>query len=156
MHGHEQADTEHVEERTGSASVAVADAPVYGKHHHVKTVGELADVFQLAQETLFFLGRVNVDAEVGAVDQSPMIIVGQETGVPVVQVAGMEDTLAVGLYHPRHAAVVASGGVRLPTWHLSPARRRLLPSAPDGVSGCLSKGCSARSLSGSARRRCRG
>lgn len=71
MHGHEQADTEHVEELTGSAGVAVADVPVYGKHHHVKTVGELADVFQLAQETLFFLGRVNVDAEVGAVDQSP-------------------------------------------------------------------------------------
>lgn len=39
-----------------------------------------------------------------------MIIVGQETGVPVVQVAGMENALAVGLYHPRHAAVVASGG----------------------------------------------
>ncbi|EDY96630.1 hypothetical protein BACPLE_01073 [Phocaeicola plebeius DSM 17135] len=110
MHGHEQTGTEHVEELTGSAGVAVADAPVYGKHHHVKTVGELADVFQLAQETLFFFGRVNVDAEVGAVDQSPMIIVGQETGVPVVQVAGMEDTLAVGLYHPRHTAVVASGG----------------------------------------------
>lgn len=110
MHGHEQADTEYVEELTGSAGVAVADAPVYGKHHHVKTVGELADVFQLAQETLFFLGRVNVDAEVGAVDQSPVIIVGQETGIPVVQVAGMEDALAVGLYHPRHTAVVASGG----------------------------------------------
>ena len=110
MHGHEQTDTEHVEELTGSAGVAVADAPVYGKHHHVKTVGELADAFQLAQETLFFLGRVNVDAEVGAVDQSPVTIVGQETGIPVVQVAGMEDALAVGLYHPRHTAVVASGG----------------------------------------------
>lgn len=112
MHGHEQADTEHVEELTGSAGVAVADAPVYGEHHHVETVGELADVFQLAQETLFFLGRVDVDAEVRAVDQSPVIVVGQEAGVPVVQVAGMEDTLAVGLYHPRHTAVVASGSRR--------------------------------------------
>ena len=109
MHGHEQAGTEHVEELTGSAGVAVADAPVYGEHHHVKTVGELADIFQLAQETLFFLSRVNVDAEVGAVDQSPVIIVGQEAGVPVIQVAGMEDALAVGLYHPRHTAVVAPG-----------------------------------------------
>ena len=27
-----------------------------------------------------------------------------------IVVAGMEDALAVGLYHPRHAAVVASGG----------------------------------------------
>ena len=34
MHGHEQAGTEHVEELTGSAGVAVADAPVYGEHHH--------------------------------------------------------------------------------------------------------------------------
>ena len=110
MHGYKQAGTEHVEKLTGSAGVAVADAPVYGEHHHVETVGELADVFQLAQETLFFLGRVDVDAEVRAVDQSPVIVVGQEAGVPVVQVAGMEDALAVGLYHPRHAAVVASGG----------------------------------------------
>ena len=109
MHGHEQAGTEHVEKLTGSTGVAVADAPVYGEHHHVETIGELADVFQLAQETLFFLGRVNVDAEVRAVDQSPVIVVGQEAGVPVVQVAGMEDALTVGLYHPRHTAVVASG-----------------------------------------------
>lgn len=71
MHGHEQAGTEHVEKLTGSAGVAVADAPVYGEHHHIETVSEFADVFQLAQETLFFLGRVNVDAEVRAVDQSP-------------------------------------------------------------------------------------
>ena len=109
MHGHEQTDTEHVEKLTGPAGVAVADAPVYGEHHHVETVGELADVFQLAQETLFFLDRVDVDAEVGAVDQSPVIVVGQEAGVPVVQVAGMEDALAVSFYHPRHTAVVASG-----------------------------------------------
>lgn len=69
--GTNKAGTEHVEKLTGSAGVTVADASVYGEHHHVETVGELADVFQLAQETLFFLGRVNVDAEVGAVDQSP-------------------------------------------------------------------------------------
>ena len=51
MHGHEQTGTEHVEKLTGSTGVAVADAPVYGEHHHVETIGELADVFQLAQET---------------------------------------------------------------------------------------------------------
>ena len=110
MHGHEQANLKHVKKLTGPAGVAVADAPVYGEHHHVEAVSELADVFQLAQITFLFLQGVDVHAEIGTVDRTSVVVVGQEAGVPVVQVAGMEDALAAGLNHPRHAAVGASGG----------------------------------------------
>lgn len=110
VHGHEQADAEHVEKLTRPAGVAVTDASVYEEHHYVETVGELADVFQFAQVTFFFLQGVDVHAEIGAVDHTSVVVVGQEAGVPVVQVAGMEDALAAGFNHPRHTAVGASSG----------------------------------------------
>lgn len=108
VHGDEKADLEPVEELAGSTRVAVADAPVHGEHRHVETAGQLADVLQLAQKALLLLDRIDVDAEVGTVHQSALIVVGKETGIPVVQVAGMEQAHTTGLHHPRHAAVVAA------------------------------------------------
>ena len=105
MHGDEQADTETLDELTTAKGIAIADATVYGKHHDVEAVRYLAYVFQLAQELLLVSYRVKHLLKFKAVHLLARHGIRQELGVPVVQVAGMEDAPALRLDYPRHPAV---------------------------------------------------
>ena len=58
VHGNEQSDFEPFDELTATKGIAVAYTSVYGKHHHIETVGNLADVLQLAKELLFVSYRI--------------------------------------------------------------------------------------------------
>lgn len=109
VHGNEKPCPEVFDELAGASRIAVADAPVHRKHYKVKVVSDFPDVFQFAQIAFFFLGRVNVHAEFLAMNQAALIIIGQEAGIPIVEVAGMEDTFTPCLYYPRHTAIGTAG-----------------------------------------------
>ena len=133
MHRNEQSDLEPLDELPGTKGIAVADTSIYGKHHHIETVGNLADVLQLAKELLFVSYRIERLFHLKAVSFLVWIIVCQELGIPVVQVARMEEafdlwsslltlgrvqaslallslnrSLVLSLNNPRHAAVCAA------------------------------------------------
>ena len=110
VHGDKQPHAEAFDELAGAARVAIADAPVHGKHGHVKMASDFADVLQFAQIPLLFLGGVNVHTKFLAVYQAAMVVLGQEAGIPVVQVAGVEEVPALHFHYPGNAAVRASGG----------------------------------------------
>jgi hypothetical protein len=60
VHGNEQAYFEPLDELSATKGIAVADASVYGEHHHIEAVGNLADVLQFPK-ILFLMGyRVDV------------------------------------------------------------------------------------------------
>ena len=109
VHRHKQTGAETPYELAGAAGITVANAPVDRKQDYIEMVGQLADVFQLAQVTLLLLSGVDEDTKFRAENAAPRIVVGQETGIPVVQVAGMEKTLSGDFNYPRNAAVRASG-----------------------------------------------
>ena len=60
MHGYKEADLESLDELTASKGIAIAYSSVYGEHHHIEAVGNLADVLQFAQVLLLMGYRVNV------------------------------------------------------------------------------------------------
>ena len=44
MHGNKETDLESLDELSATKSIAIADAPVNGEHHHIEAVSNLADV----------------------------------------------------------------------------------------------------------------
>ena len=58
VHRNEQSDLEPFDELTATKGIAVAYTSIYGEHHHIETVGNLADVLQLAKELLLVSYRV--------------------------------------------------------------------------------------------------
>ena len=75
---------------------------------HIETIGDLADVLQFAKELLLVSYRIERLFHLKAVSLLIRIVVRQELGIPVVQVARMKDTFTFGLNNPRHAAVCAA------------------------------------------------
>ena len=128
VHRDEQPHAETFDELAGAACVAIADAPIHGKHGHVKVVSDFVDVLQFAEVLFLLFGRVNIHAEFLAMYQAAPIVIGQEAGVPVVQVAGMEDAPALHFHR---------GCIRLARHLLWPTRHRHLLSLPGGASECL-------------------
>ena len=100
MHGNEQSYLEAFDELSSAPGITVADASVYGKHRYVETVREFPDILQFSQKQFLFLFRVDVRTELGTMDEASLIIVGQEAGIPVVQVACMEDEASVRFDDP--------------------------------------------------------
>ena len=58
VHRNEQPDFESFDELPTTKGVAVADTSIYGEHHHIETVGNLADVLQLAKKLLLVGYRI--------------------------------------------------------------------------------------------------
>ena len=85
--------------RPSTGNIAT-DASVYGKHRYVETVCEFPDILQFSQKQFLFLLRVDVRTELRTVDETTVVIVGQEAGIPVVQVACMEDKASVRFDDP--------------------------------------------------------
>ena len=108
MHGNEETDFETLYELSASKGIAVADASVYGKHHHVEAVGNLADVLQFAQVLLLVGYRVEYLFHFKTIHLLTRNSIGQKLGIPVVQVSGMEDALTLSLYYQRHTAICAA------------------------------------------------
>ncbi len=69
MHGNKETDLESLDELSATKSIAIADAPVNGEHHHIEAVSNLADVLQFAQILLLVGYRVNVLIELLAIDR---------------------------------------------------------------------------------------
>lgn len=53
MHRNEQSDLEPLDELSATKGIAITDTPIYGEHHHIETVGNLADVLQARQGIAF-------------------------------------------------------------------------------------------------------
>ena len=60
MHRDEQSDFEPLDELPATKGIAVADTSIYGKHHHIETIGDLADVLQFAKELLLVSYRIEL------------------------------------------------------------------------------------------------
>ena len=108
VHRDEQSDFEPLDELSATKGIAVADTPIYWEHHYIETIGDLADVLQFAKELLLVSYRIERLFHLKAVSLLIRIVVRQELGIPVVQVARMKDTFTFGLNNPRHAAVCAA------------------------------------------------
>ena len=89
--------------------VAVAYAAIHGKHGDVDRWAHLTYVVELSQEPPLLFGRVHPHAKLVAVDGSGRVV-GNETGIPVADVASVEKAFPLHLHHPAHPAVVASCG----------------------------------------------
>ena len=58
VHRDEQSDFEPLDELSATKGIAISDTPIYGEYHHIETVGNLADVLQLAKELLLVSYRI--------------------------------------------------------------------------------------------------
>ena len=110
MHGNEKSCPEVFDKLTGTARIAIADTSIHREYHQIEVVGDFADILQFAQVAFLFLGRVDIYPEFLAVYQATVVVIGQEAGIPIVEVAGMEDVLAFHFHYPGDAAIGASGG----------------------------------------------
>ena len=97
MHGNKETDLKAFDELAASEGIAVADEPVYGEHHHIEAVVNLANVLQLAQVLLLMGYRVNVFVKLLAIDGFTRLGFWEETSIPVVQVTSMEDSFDLWL-----------------------------------------------------------
>ena len=105
MHGDQKSCPESADELAGSAGIAVTCPAVDRKEDDVKTVGNFPDVLQLAEVEFLLLDRIHINAKVGTVHQPALKILGQETGIPVVQISGMEKPPSVCIHYPGDTAV---------------------------------------------------
>ena len=108
MHRHKETNLEALYELSASKGIAVADAPINWEHHHIKTIGNLADIFQFAQVLLFMGYWVNLFVKLLTIDGLARHGFWQEPRIPVIQITGMEDALAFCLDYPRNTAVCAA------------------------------------------------
>ena len=83
MHGYKEADLESLDELTASKGIAIAYASVYGEHHHIEAVSNLADVLQLAQILLLMSYRVNVFVKLLTIDSLTWLGIGEKSCIPV-------------------------------------------------------------------------
>ena len=113
VHRYEHPHLEALDELPCTQCVAVANAPIHGKHHQVKPLGNLLYVFQFAQETLFLSHWVDVLTQLLAVGLPVFVAVRKEPRIPVAQVSCVEDALSLGFHYPAHSAVVAPCGGHL-------------------------------------------
>ena len=81
MHGNEQPDLEPFDELSATKGIAITDTPIYGEHHHIETVGNLADVFQLAKELLLVSNRIERLLHLKTISKLVRIVVRQELAV---------------------------------------------------------------------------
>ena len=100
MHGDKQAYLETVNELSATKSVPVSYAAIDWEHHQVEAICQLADVLQLSKILLLMGNRVYVLVKLFTVDCLSWHCFGEESCIPVVQVACMENALAFCLYNP--------------------------------------------------------
>ena len=105
MHRDQEPCPEPADKLAGSASIAVSDPAVDRKEGDVETVGDFPDIFQLSEVKFLLPDRIHINVKVGTVHQPSLKILGQETGIPVVQVSGMEKPPPVCLHYPGDTAV---------------------------------------------------
>ena len=91
VHWDEHSNLEAFDKLTPSKCIAVADASVHRKHHKVKGVGNLSDVFKFAKEPLFLCHRIDVLTALFTEDLSFRRAVNKKACVPVAQVTSMKD-----------------------------------------------------------------
>ena len=108
VHGDKETNFEALDKLSASKGIAITNATVYGEHHHIEAIRYLADIFQLAQVLLFMGYWINLFVKLLTIDGLARHGFWQEPRIPVVQVAGMEDTLTLCLYYPRNTAVCAA------------------------------------------------
>ena len=110
VHWNEHPDLEAVDKLTPSKCIAVADASVHWKHHEVKGVGYLSDVFKFTKEPLFLCHWIDILTELFAKDFSFRRAVNKKACVLVTQVTSMKDGFTYCLNNPAHATVIAAHG----------------------------------------------
>ena len=108
VHWNEHANLEPIDELSATECITVTYAPVYGEHHKVETVSDLADVLQLTKEPFLVGYGINILFKFLTVDGLTWYGVWQEPRIPVTQVTGMEDTFPLSLDNPRHSTVGAT------------------------------------------------
>ena len=109
MHRHKETDTELSDKLPSASSITITDTAINRKHHDIERIYDFADIFKFSQELLLILEWVNLTKFLTD-DRSSCIIIGQESGIPVVQITGMEQTSAIHLHYPRHATVITAQG----------------------------------------------
>ena len=108
VHWNEYSNLEAVDKLTSSERIAIADASVHWKHHEVKGVGYLSDVFKFTKEPLFLCQWIDVLTKLFTEDLSFRCAVNKKSCVPVAQVTSMKDGFTFCLNNPAHATVIAA------------------------------------------------
>ena len=99
VHGNKKANLKSLDELSGTASVTITNSSVNWEHDQIEGISYLLDVLEFSQVLLFIFLRINL-AKLHAPDCSTLIVISQESGIPVIEVTSMEDTFTSYLYNP--------------------------------------------------------
>lgn len=83
VHRDKHSNLETFNKLPSSQRIAVTDASVHRKHHEVKGISYLSNVFKFTKESLFLRHRIDILTELFAEDLSFRCVVGEEACVPV-------------------------------------------------------------------------